>query len=595
MEREPVRISALLCLLIISFVILQSTSLFAKPARDSRCFAMTPVTFFDDTSCSAVKVRIQFRDCSTNATSSSPFEVYAHFDCHTHPPRLKYWYQQSMLFADLRKTSDSYEVVKTYAINYSKDDSGKNAGLNTPVVLPPTATAGAPAVSAMDAANSAVSDALKAQALAELSEPTHNAQPEPGPGPSPGVVGAPPLALATPGPDTSPTPPPTVGAEVALNPAASPAANAAATPAVEAAPSPAGKSLLSALSKVQIGASVNGYYSYNFNVPASTTTPESLGQPPTGANVYLLPNNYQDQLTLAMARVSVFENADPMGFHVDMGFGPLVGAIENGSDATTENLLQGYLSYKLPFKLQIDAGKFYSNFGFENVDPALNWNYSYSYLFTYLTPIWASGVRATMPIDDMIAVGVYLTNGPQKFYNVDRTRDLGGQIRISPIDSLKIVLNYENGDVGPVAYSDIRTTYEALALYTPIESLKLAADYVMSVEDSAQTGTTAQATSIVGSANWNFWDRFYLIPRYEIFTDGGVSWGTQNLGSPALPLQPGGQTINTITVGLEYRPDANFRLQAEIRQDQSNQKPFSNSSGPTGSQMAATLAAIVIY
>src|ERR1700722_10069863 len=108
-----------------------------RPVKDPRCFNMTPITNFDDKSCNAVKVRIQFKDCTLGSSINNPVEVYAHFECHSKPPRLKYWFKNTMLFADLSQSDDSYRVTKTYGFKYGNNDEDKEVDLNPPTVLPP--------------------------------------------------------------------------------------------------------------------------------------------------------------------------------------------------------------------------------------------------------------------------------------------------------------------------------------------------------------------------------------------------------------------------------------------------------------------------
>lgn len=580
MKRHHV-LSLVGCLVTIAFLY-SPAGLAAKPSRDPRCFSMTPQGNIDDQSCGAVKVKIQFKNCSSGDATKS-LEAYAHFDCHAKVPKLKYWYRNVMLFGDLQKGDDGYQVVRTYGIRYgaAKDaDEVKEVEMNAAAVLPPGNTgnaSGSGDASSAAASTTAQNDALKAQALSELSQKPAETAP---------VPSAAPVAAATPVPTVAPVVP---------SPEIAPA------PIPEAAPS---KSLLNALSNVKLGASLDGYYAYNFNQPPNNSlSPSNYGPSPAATNIYLLPNAYHDQLALALARASLYEDANPVGFRIDLGFGPLADQVASaysgvgttGSDSSTRALMQGYLSYKTPFGLQIDAGKMYSNIGFENVDPALNWNFSYTLGFRFLAPWWSTGVRATMPIVDRVSVGAYLNNGVNSFYQDHRTKDAGAQIRIAPIDSLKIILNYLSGDEG-VATSDVRSTYEGIAVYSPMENLKVAVDYIMSTENAAANSSQIQASSIAGFVNWNFWKRFYLLPRYEFFNDGGVSYGSMTGGGLGVPA--GGQTISSATLGLEYRPEDNFRIQLEYRQDQSNQSEYTSytgTGGPVGTQAVATLSAMLTY
>jgi hypothetical protein len=121
---------------------------------------------------------------------------------------------------------------------------------------------------------------------------------------------------------------------------------------------------------------VDGYYSLNFNHPASATN--GLYNFNTAAN----------QFSLNMAKLSLSHSADPVGFQVDLGFGhafDMINGIDNNG-LRTKNIEQAFVSWKPKGKdsgFQMDFGKFVTSAGAEVIESHSNWNYSRSLLFSW--------------------------------------------------------------------------------------------------------------------------------------------------------------------------------------------------------------------
>src|ERR1700738_3593360 len=137
-------------------------------------------------------------------------------------------------------------------------------------------------------------------------------------------------------------------------------------PAPAAAPAPPTWSV----GPIDFSGLVDGYYSFNFNHPASQVN-----------QLYNF-NDKTNQFSLNMAKLSLAHTPDPVGFQVDLGFGRAFEIFnrqssERASD-TFRFLEQAYLSIKPPKAkgLEVDFGKFVASAGAEGIETNGNGNYS---------------------------------------------------------------------------------------------------------------------------------------------------------------------------------------------------------------------------
>jgi len=172
------------------------------------------------------------------------------------------------------------------------------------------------------------------------------------------------------------------------------------TPAAD--PAPAAPSAWSA-GPIEFSGLVDGYYSLNFNHPASKNN--NLRNFDAKAN----------QFSLNMAKLTMEHAADPVGFKFELAAGRAMDIFHSTEPAGAEvykHIFQAYVSLK-PKALkgvQIDVGKFVTSAGAEPTETHLNWNYSRSFLFAN-GPYYHMGLRATVPVSEHFSAGVQLVNG----------------------------------------------------------------------------------------------------------------------------------------------------------------------------------------
>jgi hypothetical protein len=127
---------------------------------------------------------------------------------------------------------------------------------------------------------------------------------------------------------------------------------------------------------------------------------------------------------LAYAEVDLAMAPEPVGFRLDLGFGPVAdltnqqvidvgGAAVVVANETYKHLQQAFVSFQVPGvdALVVDFGRFVTTAGAEVIEAKDNWLYSRSLLFGFATPFSHTGLRATYAATSELTLQASLVNG----------------------------------------------------------------------------------------------------------------------------------------------------------------------------------------
>lgn len=132
----------------------------------------------------------------------------------------------------------------------------------------------------------------------------------------------------------------------------------------------------------KISGYVDAYYRYNFNNPEEGFN--------TGGTSF---TNSQNSFQLGMASVKVEHSFGKVGVVADLGFGTRAKEFSYADADYLVPVKQAYVTYAPSDKVKFTMGKWATHIGYELVDPALNKNYSMSYMFSY-GPFSHTGLKA---------------------------------------------------------------------------------------------------------------------------------------------------------------------------------------------------------
>ncbi len=336
--------------------------------------------------------------------------------------------------------------------------------------------------------------------------------------------------------------------------------------------------------KISWSGLVDVYYSYNFNNPSNQM------------NRLRNFDIYENQFGFSLAKLTVQEQARPVGFRVDFALGPTNDVVQGippygvNAYSTLSNLEQAYLTGVVPVGngLTVDVGKFVTMMGNEVIEPNANWNYSRSLLFAYSIPYFHTGIRLTYPFSSRFTGILEVTNGWNNVVAINKSKTVGLSLSYSPTPSTSLTLNGMTGFEQPLGNEyGKRDVAEIIITQQVNSSLSLAVDAVYGRDRVSGSLVSWKGVAIYGK--YNFCSNSDLAIRGEVYYDPeGYTTGA------AFPKA----TFKEITLTYEYDPVSFLILRLEGRDDFANGPEFvgANSAAPTKtSQPTLLLGAITTF
>lgn len=317
---------------------------------------------------------------------------------------------------------------------------------------------------------------------------------------------------------------------------------------------------------------VDGYYSLNFNHPAS------------GGNLYRNFDVMANQFSLNMAKLTLEHDPDPVGFKLDLGFGKafkVFHATEPGGDIMNW-VPQAYVSLK-PKQMkgtQFDFGKFYTSAGAEPTETHLNWNYSRSLIYA-LGPYYHMGMRVTQPLNGHFTVGFQLLNGWNNVQDNNSGKTVGVTTALTT-SKVSWFNNYYTGPEKTGTNEGKRNFFDTVVLLTPSEKANFYVNFDYGTEKYIGGGSQ-DWIAIAGAARFQVTERIALSPRLEYYYDK-EGWAT---------LTP--QKLKEFTFTAEYKMVEGLLARAEYRRDWSDQAVFERGAGGLFKNQTTMLVGVVAF
>lgn len=246
-----------------------------------------------------------------------------------------------------------------------------------------------------------------------------------------------------------------------------------------------------------------------------------------------------------------------------------INAPKVGGADTLSHFSRANVSYLAPVwnGLTVQAGLFNSLIGFESLYAKDNFNYTRAWVADY-SPYMMFGVNASCPINDQVAVALYVING---YFHLSRSNDLpsyGGQVMWKPTArlTLKETLYY-----GPDQHN---TSLEFWRLFSDSilqwkgDDLALGLVYDVGTEDVASQPGTPRSFWMGGAlfTRWHVAGPWSVAVRPELYWDrNGRLTGFEQL-------------VRAISTTLEYKVRLPAWQQATLRLEHR----YDESTGPGG-------------
>ncbi|HUI30765.1 MAG TPA: porin [Candidatus Acidoferrales bacterium] len=339
------------------------------------------------------------------------------------------------------------------------------------------------------------------------------------------------------------------------------------------------------LSKVSWSGFVDVYYSKNFNGPSNQW------------NQLRNFDFYENQFALNLAKLTIQEQAQPVGFRVDLGIGtgndivqgllnPLTGAT-TPSMSTLNLVEQAYLTAVIPVGsgLTVDIGKFATMMGYEVIESNGNWNYSRSLMFAWAIPYYHMGMRLTYPVTSSFTVALHIVNSWNTVVDNNKSKSVGLEFSYSPTPTTSITVNGMSGFEQPtgVPYGK-RDVAELIATQQVGDNLSFALDVTYGRERYLGSLQIWKGTAVY--AKYNLDSKSDIALRGEVYYDPNDY--TTFVTFPKA-------TFKEITATYEYRPWDPIILRLEARDDFANGNAFVSAStaAPTRASQPTLLVGVI--
>jgi len=207
---------------------------------------------------------------------------------------------------------------------------------------------------------------------------------------------------------------------------------------------------------------LDAYYDYNFNNPHASVV--NALQPVTaikGSNANIQGRTFDihsNSFTFDLAEIEIEKVPERggVGFKFDMAFGDtqniyndtIIGALGSNSQSLFDKTFQhASISYLAPIGkgLRFDFGKFVTHIGGETIESIKNANFSHSFFYTYGIPFQDTGLRVHYDFNDKVYSEVYVLNGWNVGFDLNRGKTYGYTLSYSPSPHFSAVANWLGG------------------------------------------------------------------------------------------------------------------------------------------------------
>jgi Putative beta-barrel porin-2, OmpL-like. bbp2 len=318
----------------------------------------------------------------------------------------------------------------------------------------------------------------------------------------------------------------------------------------------------SSKSKIEFSGFVDTYFSYNFNKPQ-----DRIDQ----IRVFDASDN---QFNLALAKLVIQKAAAPVGFKIDLAYGPTMAAVAGyyPDVPSLQNVEDAYITAIVPWGngLTVNAGKLVTHMGAEVIETPGNINYSRSILFGWAIPFDHIGVSASYPFTDNLSGTLYLYNGWNIVNDNNTDKTVGAELAYSPTSSLSLIFNYIGGAEMQNIFNKTQV-FEGILNYQITDAFSLNVDYNYG-QYSNTTNDVLVWSGVSGILKYAFDDANYIAGRGELYDDpDGFTTGMM-------------QKLSEFTFTYNHNFTSDFFVRLEYRMDSSSPKYsfqhyFEDSSG----------------
>ncbi|HEX7174989.1 MAG TPA: porin [Pyrinomonadaceae bacterium] len=323
---------------------------------------------------------------------------------------------------------------------------------------------------------------------------------------------------------------------------------------------------------------IDTYYAYNFNRPHDALN--SLRAFDTRHNQFSL-------AAVGLAFEKTPDAASRVGYRLDLLFGPAadyLASAEPGGIEVYKHIHQAYGSYLAPVGsgLQLDFGKLISWSGAESDQVLENWNYSRGLLYSFASPTYHMGLRATYSFGPKVTVMGAVVNGWNNVEDNNGGKTVALALTLNPTNKFSLTQNYIFGAEQPGDRRHKRHFFDTIITYDFNDRLAFLGNYDYGFDRLAD-GSRVRWQGVAAALRYAPAGRFAISPRVEWYADyDGFTTGAA-------------QRLREATLTGEYRVGHGLTARLEYRRDWSDKHVFETAAPSILKRTRATLASGLIW
>jgi hypothetical protein len=342
------------------------------------------------------------------------------------------------------------------------------------------------------------------------------------------------------------------------------------------------------------------YYLYDGNSPTGN------GNSPTGnvGSGYEYDRNTSTP-TLSLAELNIAKAAPAnggIGFKTTLIAGDTAPQnIGGGQEARYEYIQQLYITLAAKSGAGLDIGKFYTPFGYEVTESNANYNYSRSFIFQYLLPVYHTGIRIYSPSYKGLVGTAYVVKSidnadigsgdAEGVYDQNKSYGLIGQLNYTaPSGKFTVITTYGASNDGPNGFQDKVKLWDNDITVTPDAVDTFGFNYT-NRQDNVETLRSGYANGYAG---------YY---RRQLTAPVAVAFRVEEIQVKAGPADP---RIDSLTATLEDKATKSLLVRLEFRHDDAKTKsadkyvfdagnPFVSGNIASGASTQNTLSLSAVY
>lgn len=298
------------------------------------------------------------------------------------------------------------------------------------------------------------------------------------------------------------------------------------------------------LSKIEFGAYLDGYYTYDFSKPTNHQ------------RLYVTQYDQHNTFAINHAWISGSYNGESVRSVIAMQLGSFPLRNQGGEPEVYQHLIyKAYAGLKITKNSWLDFGVFEGHFGYESalsidralLSPALSTEY---------TPYYQTGIRYGHEIDDKTKITFVLLNGWQSIAETNAQKSFGMAISHQLMPWLNIAYGNYFGNESTDSNDQNRSHHNFVAQINPINQLEMALQADFTNQENTVNNQELKTRMFTLVSSYHLSDKWAIAGRYENASDKDGLLIEGVVGSI---------NMSVISFALNHTPVKNTSLKIEVK------------------------------